>query len=265
MPYLNLDDGFAEHPKIMGLSDGAFRLHVAALCYCARRMTDGDIPREAARTLSATAKPRHILELEASSLWITSATGWQVHDFLDWNRSRNEIEERREKDREKKRNQRRSNDGSFLSPGDTLGTSPGVSPPSTPLHSTPRTPTVSKNSPQPPLLAVGFDAFWEVYPRKVGKPAAAKSFRRALGNGAKDYEITAGAARWAEFWKADGTDTTFIPHPTTWLNRNGWDDEPPAPSKPVTRSGRNQSAINDVLGTLDTALNPQTAIEATSR
>ena len=31
MPFLNLDDNFADHPKVDALTDGAFRLHVAGV------------------------------------------------------------------------------------------------------------------------------------------------------------------------------------------------------------------------------------------
>ncbi len=46
MPFLNLDDNFADHPKIDGLSDGAFRLHVSGMLYAAKHMTDGKVPVE---------------------------------------------------------------------------------------------------------------------------------------------------------------------------------------------------------------------------
>jgi len=49
MPYLNTDDGFPDHEKIDVLSDGAFRLHVAGMHYCARKLTDGTIPHRHAR------------------------------------------------------------------------------------------------------------------------------------------------------------------------------------------------------------------------
>src|SRR5688572_13859080 len=52
VPYLNIDDGMDEHPKVEGLSDAAFRMYVAGMLYSARRGTDGAIPRAKARRLS---------------------------------------------------------------------------------------------------------------------------------------------------------------------------------------------------------------------
>ena len=43
MTWVVLDDKMPEHPKNVGLSDGAFRLHVSGICYCNRHLTDGII------------------------------------------------------------------------------------------------------------------------------------------------------------------------------------------------------------------------------
>ena len=52
MSWTKLDDLFPGHPKVITLSDSAFRLHVTALCYCASQLTDGFIPSPAIRTHS---------------------------------------------------------------------------------------------------------------------------------------------------------------------------------------------------------------------
>ena len=60
MPFLNLDDNFAEHPKIHPLTDGAFRLHVSAMCYCARLKTDGKLPRSKVSGLTPHFRKTHV-------------------------------------------------------------------------------------------------------------------------------------------------------------------------------------------------------------
>lgn len=40
MSWFHLDDNFPDHRKVAGLSDAAFRLHVAGLAYCSRGLTD---------------------------------------------------------------------------------------------------------------------------------------------------------------------------------------------------------------------------------
>lgn len=77
------------------------------------------------------------------------------------------------------------------------------------------------------LFEDDFDAFWFAYPRKVGKPIAQKAWIRAIKR-ADPKRIMAGLSAQAAGWKAAGTETRFIPHPTSWLNADAWNDEPEA-------------------------------------
>ncbi len=95
MPYLNLDDGFADHPKVDALSDGAFRLHVAGLNYCARKLTDGKVEKHRVHRLMPVYKPSYLKELLDARMWLPAADGYEIHDYLEWNKSRAWWEERR--------------------------------------------------------------------------------------------------------------------------------------------------------------------------
>lgn len=70
-----------------------------------------------------------------------------------------------------------------------------------------------------------FLAFWEAYPRKVGKGAAYTVWKRIKPvNGTIQQILDAVACqRKTDQWKKDGGQ--FIPHPTTWLNQRRWEDE----------------------------------------
>lgn len=120
MPYLLIDDGFAENPKIAGLSDKAFRLHMSALVYCARNLTDGAISEIGCRFSAAISKierPNSVVnQLVSAGLWEPVENGWQIHDYLDYNPSRAELEERRRLARERKRRQRTGNNGKSHDP-----------------------------------------------------------------------------------------------------------------------------------------------------
>lgn len=97
MTWLKIDDGFAQHPKIEELSDGAFRLHVAAMAYAARNLTDGFIPSRTALRLTHTAKPKHLKELTEVGLWDQGGDdGWMIHDYLLYNPSRAHVEAERQ-------------------------------------------------------------------------------------------------------------------------------------------------------------------------
>lgn len=82
-----------------------------------------------------------------------------------------------------------------------------------------------------------FDEFWNRYPRKVGKDKARTAYESAC-NRADEQTVIDGAIRLA----ADPNlpERQFIPHPTTWLNRGGWDDEPYPPRTSDQRPNRVQ-------------------------
>ena len=97
MPYANLDDNFADHPKIAGLSDAAFRLHVAGICYSARHLTDGLLAADEAPRLVRRFRKAALNELLDRGLWDRVLDGaYAIHDYLDWNPSRATVEKRRE-------------------------------------------------------------------------------------------------------------------------------------------------------------------------
>lgn len=68
-----------------------------------------------------------------------------------------------------------------------------------------------------------FNMFWVWYPRKVAKGAAKQAFVKAARI-TDPMVIIAGAQRLAE--DPNLPPAQFVPHATTWLNREGWEDEP---------------------------------------
>lgn len=99
MAWLRIDDGFVEHERVEPLSDKAFRLHVTALCMCARKLTDGHISEKDAlvtRTITG-ARQRHIEELELYGLWQLNGDGYQIRDYLDYNPTAEQVREERRK------------------------------------------------------------------------------------------------------------------------------------------------------------------------
>lgn len=105
MTWLKLDDGFAEHDKIMPLTDKAFRLHVVGMLACARNLTDGFISDARFVSVSAVAKAarKHAAELEAVGVWQRLDDGWRIRDYLDYNPSAEKVREERHKTQERKR------------------------------------------------------------------------------------------------------------------------------------------------------------------
>lgn len=89
MTWVKLDDHFADHPKILGLSDSAYRAYVDGLCYCTRYLTDGKIT---AAPLKRLARGKIVTELVSAGLWEQNGDGVNVHDYLEYQFSRSEIE-----------------------------------------------------------------------------------------------------------------------------------------------------------------------------
>lgn len=85
---------------------------------------------------------------------------------------------------------------------------------------------LDKTKNNPPISPQGderFDRFWAVYPKKVGKGAARKSFAKAVLKCSVDDMITAVEKQKQSIqWTKD--DGQFIPNPATWLNQERWDD-----------------------------------------
>jgi hypothetical protein len=68
-----------------------------------------------------------------------------------------------------------------------------------------------------------FNLFWAQYPKKVGKLTAKRSWEKlSLDNQQKALEAI---AEHRKYWVAKGTDWEFIPHASTWLNQERFEDE----------------------------------------
>ena len=70
-----------------------------------------------------------------------------------------------------------------------------------------------------------FDKFWGTYPRKEGKKKAEQAFEKINPNETTFKAIMAGLKNHmgSEQWTKDNG--KFVPHPTTWLNGERWNDE----------------------------------------
>jgi hypothetical protein len=85
-----------------------------------------------------------------------------------------------------------------------------------------------------------FDDFWKAYPRKTNKGFAKKVFEKLKVDDAMLTKmIQAIHAQNKTVWK--DKDQQYIPHPSTWLNGERWDDE--IVVKPMSASDREKARI----------------------
>ncbi len=116
MSWVRLDDDFADHPKVLEAGNAAVGLFCRCLAYCAKHMTDGLIPAEVANLFGS---PRSIEALVTAGLWVQVDGGYEVHDFLVYNKSRAQVKEERAKNAERQRRWHQSRDRNAVSNGVT--------------------------------------------------------------------------------------------------------------------------------------------------
>lgn len=117
MTWSRFDDCAATHPKARLAGNEAWSLWQAAIQYCNRYLTDGVVPLAA---LAVDCLPEPISMAKAKKLadrlvgakvrddghGLFEALGpnkFAVHDFLDWNPSKEQVEAKRKADRDRKR------------------------------------------------------------------------------------------------------------------------------------------------------------------
>ena len=98
--YAKFDIDTPDHPKMVALSDEAFRCWFNAVCWCRKHKTDGLLPRRYAERI-APASVLHELctNDDANPSFIERPEGWYVHDFDKHQDTKADIEARREQAR----------------------------------------------------------------------------------------------------------------------------------------------------------------------
>ena len=99
MTWIKLDDSFADHPKVAGLSDRAFRVHITGLLYCGKYLTDGVIPRSVANKFCINNASNLIKKLVESGLWKPVEGGFEINDYLKYQTSKAQAEMEKETNR----------------------------------------------------------------------------------------------------------------------------------------------------------------------
>lgn len=95
MTWVRIDDEFPDHKKIAGLSNDAFCLHVTAMCWAAKWQTDGKLPGKLLGKLGWRCQEpaSAAAELVAANVWEITPEGWEIHDFSEYNPTKEKIAE----------------------------------------------------------------------------------------------------------------------------------------------------------------------------
>jgi DnaD/phage-associated family protein len=96
MAWTRIDDKFLMNPKVQSAGAYGMALYLSGLIYCNTNLTDGFIPDVMLPVLCGLAYQtpnRRIAEtLVALNLWERVPGGYQIHDFLMFNKSKHDIE-----------------------------------------------------------------------------------------------------------------------------------------------------------------------------
>lgn len=101
--WFKVDDGFAWHTKAVRAGNAACGLWVRAGSWSSQQLTEGYVPAEIASALGSKAE---VARLVASGLWVPSDDGFQFHQFLDRNPTREQVEDDRRAAAERQRRAR---------------------------------------------------------------------------------------------------------------------------------------------------------------
>ncbi len=228
MPWVKFDDQFTAHRKVCGLTDAEFRLHVEAIFWCARNLTDGLVADSELELVTRLRQARkHAAGLVVRGVWVATDGGWRIHDYLEYQPPKERViaDRQAQAERQRKWRERRNGVTDTVTNDVTNGGSSSVT------NAAPSRPVPSrKNKPSSPAALSDEDPawleFWTTYPRRVGKPAARKAWAKAVRT-TDPATIIAAAKSYAQ--QRLGQDAQFTAHPATWLNGERWADERPSP------------------------------------
>lgn len=97
MAWVRTDDSAPDHPKFLALhDDAAIALWWRALCYCNHNRNGGFVAAGALHKLSLAARPSALAaKLVKVGLWEATEGGFQFHDYVHYQGTREQVEEAR--------------------------------------------------------------------------------------------------------------------------------------------------------------------------
>ncbi len=226
MPWILIEDDFYDHMKFAEAGPLGLAQWIAGLAYCNRNLTDGVIPISRARTLidwdgimwhvGHGLGAGEMVDGEMMSEWLVKCGLWDngdgcyvVHDYLEHQRSRNEIEELRQSrhlqrvkgGKSRVKSAIRDANGRLVSAGQNQQ---GQLDASASTSSEPRptpTPTIDN------LLCAfdaDFDAAWKMYPRKEYRKSAFDAYTARRRQGITADELLTATVNFSQLMALQG-------------------------------------------------------------
>ena len=261
MPWVRIDDRFAQHPKVVAAGPLAMAMQVAALGYCNRELTDGFIPRAIARTLLDFQVEREdgrvwtmartcgmqgddvdagwvITCLVGAGMWEEVPGGYEIHDYHDYQPSREQVLKEREQTRKRVESWRERNAVTNTVTNGSVTDAPVPVPVPVPV---PRKdvskPTVS-HPPDRGGYSQAFESFWTSYGPTNGPKKPAYTAWKNLTERQRVAAVEA-LPRWLA---SDKWCRGFKDYPQKYLNQRFWEADPEARREP---NGQRPPGLSD--------------------
>ncbi|WP_368092328.1 hypothetical protein [Bifidobacterium bifidum] len=257
--YARLSNDFWQDRDVLKLrrrNPSAALLYVMAISWCSDHASDGIIAEDELLYV-LNASDEDVSDLAASGLLLRGSDEgcYVIRNYLKYQNSAEQIEQTKEKVKERQRRKRERDANKTVTDSDNESVTPmsrrdneSVTPMS--FNQEPRTKNQKNSSdeefslPQTPSQAegaaesadedypLGFEQFWETYPRKNGKRKAFEAWRKARRKTNNTFLISKAAQYAADPNREPGYTLT----PANWLDGEHWDDDPlPAKPEPTAR------------------------------
>lgn len=249
--YARFDIGMDEHPKIMLLSDAAFRALIEATLYARRQLTDGFLDERVALKKWG----RDVIEELASNhderpTFERVEGGWMIRDYEQHQTTRADIEAKREAGRAGGLAKAKQAASKPVAPATAPASNPQPDSSSTRLAKTEteteteaETETLLEPS-APAALTRAFDEAWGHWPKKVERKKAADQWKVAVRKLGVDAAVEC-VSRFGDAYAAT-TEKQFVPALGVWLRGERWTDELPqarTEQRSMTTTDRNLSYL----------------------
>lgn len=267
MGWFKVDDQFHASHKLLSIPK-RYRFQAAGLwtiagSWVASQETDGFVPNYMLDVWQATSKC--IDALVAADLWVKSQGGYTFSSWLNYNPSKADTDAKREASKLRMRALRertRTNDADKDAgqkdehQNVTLQRSNDVTQDVAPQRSMSVTQGVLLSRPDPNRSAdadpknsqkgaTGFDDFWAVVPRKVGKRAARRAWEKAVKVESPQVIVQ----KMREYRDDPNRVDEYTKHPSTWLNAGCWEDDPLPPRNQGKKQPNDLDAFLDAFDT----------------
>ncbi len=229
--FAKLAHGFANDPKIVGLSDAAFRAYIESLLYSCQHMTDGFLDARIVTRYGWEGAAEELTANDVEPSWVEVEGGYVIHAFCDWQMTTAAHQKKVEAGRAgglAKAKLQQSASKPLAGARKVLEQNASKA-----LLEEDIDKDIDKDLTPLALTAPSFDDFWQLWPRREGKASAVRAWDKAVKKITEAELLTKVRAYVAS---PNRPEKQFIPHAATWLNGERWNDEiePLQPHHPPT-------------------------------